>query len=140
MKWVASILGSVVALAVLGGLLWFVLNQVGAKKALARAQIQAGTASVAAGQAQAETAAQRIIVAGEAHDHLDIQVHQSNAQAIASAPGADRPLDPGLVGAVNRGLCRYQAFAADPGCAGLLETHPAELPDAGAGRGPPGPD
>jgi hypothetical protein len=101
-------------------------------------QTAAGKAVVGQAQAQAQTTAQQIVVSGQARDRLDIQVHQDNAQSIAAAPGADAPLDPALNTAGRRGLCRHPAYAADPGCAGLLGADPAVLPPPGPANAAPG--
>jgi hypothetical protein len=130
LKAIATILTMVVAIAVLaaGGYLFW--EHLSTANKLAEAQRKAGAATVDAGQARAETAAQKIIVAGETRQHLDLAIHQDNANAIAAAPGADAPLDPGLIAAANFGLCRYPANAADPRCAGLQPAHPAVVSEA----------
>jgi hypothetical protein len=100
-------------------------------------QVKAGSATVAAGQAEAAQAAQTVFVAGTARDRSDNQVHLANVQAIAAAPGADAPVDPALNAAGRAGLCRHPAYSADPGCAELLGGHPAVVPPAGpAGDAP----
>lgn len=121
----------IAALAIGGFILW---QGHSAQRVAVQAQRQAGAATVSAGQAQAETATQRIVVAGQARDQLDIEVHQHNDRAIAAAPGADAPLDPRLNDVGRRGLCQHPAYAADPGCAGLRPADPAELPDPGGGN------
>lgn len=135
LKSVAAILGSLVVLIVIAIALWLWWGDRSAKNLAVKEETVAANATVAAGQAQAAQQAQQIVVAGEARDHVDLTIHQENAHAIASAPGADAPLDPGMVAAVNRGLCRYQTLATDPRCHELRQPDPAELPSTGSGTG-----
>jgi hypothetical protein len=129
---IASIITGLIVAAVLAflGYLWW--SDHSAKTLAVKEQAVAGAAQVNAAQAQAATNAIQIQVAGEARDHLDIEVHQSNAQAIAAAPGASAPIDPALNAAGRRGLCQHPAYAADPFCLGLRGADPAVVPPAGA--------
>lgn len=129
-KAIATIVTMVVVLIILGFGGWYLWTRISANHTLVKAQTQAGVATVGEHQAQAQAAAQRIIIAGDARQHLDIQVHQDNAHAIAQAPGADTPINPALIAAADRGLCRYASQSADPGCAGLRQPDPAVLPSA----------
>jgi hypothetical protein len=138
LKAIAGIMTALFMIPLVLLLVWWIWTEVASNNAAKKAQIQAGRAEVAAGQAQASAAAQRIVIAGQAREHLDLTVHQENAHAIAQAPGADAPLDPGLVRVANVGLCRHPAFAADPGCAGLRGPDPGQLPDPGGGARPLG--
>lgn len=128
LKAIATILSMVVALIVLGfvGYIWWT-NHAGSKTVVTEQKI-AGAATVNNQQTQAVAQAQKIVVSGEARNHLDIQVHQDNAHAIQAAPGANQLLDPDFVNAINRGLCHYASDASDPGCAGLHSGDTAELP------------
>lgn len=132
-----QIVAGLIALAVLalvgvGGFLWWQSRS--AQHVAVAAQQQAGKATVAAGQAQAQTNAVQVVVAGQARDTLDIEVHQHNDQAIAAAPGASSALDARLNRAGIAGLCQHPAYAADPGCAGLRGADPAVVPAAGSGN------
>lgn len=100
--------------------------------AVARAQTQVAkdTSVVVSGQAAAAQSAASIADAGTQRDALTITVHQDNAHAIAAAPGASARIDPALNAAGRGGLCRYAAYAGDPGCAGLLAGDPALVPPA----------
>lgn len=130
LKSAATILTMIVALALLGVGGYLFWEHLSTANKLVAAEVKAGTATVGAGQAQTELAAQKIIVSGQAHQALDINLHQENANAILAAPGADAPLGPGLIAATNRGLCRYASDAADPGCAGLQQVNPAVISGA----------
>lgn len=125
----------VLVLVALGVWAWAQFTGQGATRALAHAEQQAGSATVAAGQARAETNAIQIVVSGEARDHADLTTHQDNVHDIDAAPGADAPLDPRLNDVGRRGLCRLAAYRDDPECAGLLKGDPAVVPPAG-GAGP----
>lgn len=74
---------------------------------LAGAVATAGNAVVGQGQARAQNDTTQIVVTGQRRDQLDINVHQENARAITNAPGADAPLDPAYIAAVNSGMSRY---------------------------------
>jgi len=87
------------------------------------------TAAVATGAAIADHRA--------VQDQLSITVHQDNAHAIEAAPGASALIDPGLNDAGRRGLCRYAAYAGDPGCAGLLQGNTSQLPPTGTANASP---
>lgn len=80
-----------------------------------------------AGQALAQDAVKTLDAAGR-RDRLTITVHQENARALAEAPGAAAPVDPELVGVLRRGLCRYAAYANDPGCVEVRGRDPAVVP------------
>lgn len=145
LKAVGTILTMIVALIVIGvlGFMWWTAQA--QNNQLAKALKAAGTATVAAGQAQATTDATRIVVAGERRDSLAITLHQENADAIAKAPGAGAPADPGVWNTARDRLCLHDAYRYDPGCAGLRQPDPAVVPPAdpasaaaaaGAGPGP----
>lgn len=119
----------VMAVLVIAAFLWW--RHENTANLLAKTQETAGKAVVGQAQATAALDAQHVIVSGEAHQALDINLHQANTNAILTARGADAPLDPALIAAANAGLCRYQTDAADPGCAGLRGVAPPELPPAG---------
>jgi hypothetical protein len=122
----------------LGGFMAFgIWESRGATHALAGAQKAAGTAQVAAGQAQAQGAAAQVIYLADRRSAATAQTHEANHDAILSAPGADVPLDPVLVGRVRVGLCKYRAYAADPGCAGLRQPDPAVVPEPNPGSSTP---
>lgn len=75
----------------------------------------------AEGGADAARDANKILDRARARDtHITI-TEERHRDAILAAPGADAPLDPGFVDAVNRGLCEY---ASTPGCAEVLGQHP----------------
>lgn len=127
-----------VGLAVAGALAWAGIQttrlhhaekQAAAAKVVA--QISADHAIVASGQVAAMQSAAEIADAGAQRQAVDITVHQDNAHAIQAAPGSAVRLDPALNAAGRRGLCRYPAYADDPGCAGLRPDHPAALPPTG---------
>lgn len=81
-------------------------------------------APVKAAQAQVDLSADAIKILDNAgrRDRLTISVQQENARALAEVPDAD------LGVTLRRGLCRYAAYAADPGCAEVRVDNPAELP------------
>lgn len=128
---VAAVCAVVLALICLGAWAWVHFTGQGAVKQLAHAEQQAGAATVAAGQAQAQTNAIQVQVAGEARDHVDLTLHEDNSRAIQAAPGADMALDSRLNDVGRRRVCQHPAYRDDPGCAGLLGGDPAQLPDAG---------
>jgi hypothetical protein len=101
----------------------------------ARGQLAAASAQavVASGQAAAVQSAAAIADQGAQRAALDITVHEENEHAIQTAQGATAPLAPALNGAGRDGLCRYDAYADDPGCVGLRGGDPAVLPQAGGG-------
>lgn len=104
------------ALLGLGAWVWVSVTNGSARNLAAHEQGVAAAATVAAGQAQAAQAAQQIVVTGGARDSVDITLHQANAQAIQSAPGANAAIDPALNAAGIRGLCRHAAYSHDPAC------------------------
>jgi hypothetical protein len=134
-KWLGITAVCAVVLALLGvgiGIaLWW--SNHSAQTVAVREQAVAANAAIAAGQARAETNAIQIQVAGQARDRIDLEVHEHNDQSISAAPGADAPVDPRLNSVGRRGLCQHPAYAADPECAGLQRTDPAQLP---ASQGP----
>ena len=80
-----------------------------------------------AGQALAQDAVKTLDAAVKRND-VTIHIQQENARALAEAPGADAPVDPEFARRLRDGLCRYAAYAADPGCAEVRGRDPAELP------------
>lgn len=128
MNWIYGLLALVVIGLGVAGVVWWNGNQ--PKNLAAHEQVVAGNAVVGEHQAQANMAAQQIIVSGEARNHLDIQVHQQNAQAIQTAPGGSQKLDPGFISTFNRGLCKYATDASDPGCSGLYPGNSAVVPSS----------
>lgn len=137
LKAVASIFGALVALAAIGIAIFLWVGDHSAKNLAVKEQAVAGNATVAAAQAQQAAAAQQIVDRGEARARVDLEVHQANVQAIEAAPGAHAAIDPHVVDALDRGLCRHPAYAADPGCARLLEGNSAVVPSPGAGDAAP---
>lgn len=115
----AAIIAVCVVLAILLGLgvwAWIGWQNGSARNLAVHEQAVAANATVAAGQAQAQTNATQIVVSGGARDSVDITLHQANAQAIQAAPGADAVIDPALNAAGIRGLCAHPAYAHDPAC------------------------
>lgn len=92
-------------------------------KTVAAAPVKAAEA----GQALAQDAVKTLDDAGR-RDRLTLVVQQENARAIREAPGADAPVDPELGRRMRVGLCRYAAYAADPGCVEVRGRDPAVLP------------
>ena len=92
-----------------------------------------GEAAVAGAQASAAGEASTIFDTGARRQAAAAITHEENAHAIAAAPGAGVGLDPRLNDAGRHGLCRYAAYVDDPGCAGLREPDPGQLPQAGSG-------
>jgi len=115
-------------LAGLAGFAWW--QSQGATHQLKGALKAEDTAITGRAQAQAGQDAQRIVVAGQAHEAIDFTVHQENANAIAKAPGADAPLDPALIATVNAGLRRYGGQGPDPAGPGGLPVQPEHPPGA----------
>jgi hypothetical protein len=105
-------------------------------KAQVKVQVEADQNAVASGQAAAVQAAASVADQGAQHAAIDITLHQDNQHAIQAASGAAAPLAPALNAAGRLGLCRYDAYASDPACAGLRVDHPAQLPQAGGGDAP----
>lgn len=109
------------------------------RNALGKAQqgqaVAEGQATVATGQSAASADAAAITDTGRARDTQTIIIHERNADAIRTAPGADAPLNPELVRRARLGLCQYAAYAGDPGCAEMRPTDPGELPQAGGSGG-----
>jgi lactate dehydrogenase-like 2-hydroxyacid dehydrogenase len=91
-----------------------------------------GRATVATAQSAAAADAAAITDTARARDTQTIIIHERNADAIRTAPGAKAPLDPDLLRAARRGLCNHAAYAGDPGCAEMRPAGPAELPGAGS--------
>jgi len=90
-----------------------------------------GQATVATGQSAAAADVAAITDTGRARDTQTIIIHERNADAIRTAPGAADRLNPDLVGLARRGLCDHIAYAGDPGCAEVRPAGPGELPQAG---------
>lgn len=143
-KAVAPIVGAVLlALVVLLGLntiFGFITDPFHLKAhQLAAAQTQAATATdnlvVAKGQNAAQTDAQKIVLAGSAKTDVTLHIQQDNQRAILAAPGASQVVDPGLVSTLDDGLCRYDAYAGNPGCNQVRPSDPGQLPQAGSGDG-----
>jgi hypothetical protein len=113
--------------AVLGG--WAYVH--GLQSALVKQEAATAAAQAQdkhdAGQAALAADTATIVQQGAAKADLTVHVQQENANVLASSPGAAAPLDPGLVSAVVAGLCRYSAYAGDPGCAGLRSADSAVL-------------
>ena len=128
MNWIYAVLAILVICVLIAGGVWWSTHN--AQKVATHEQTVAGLAVVGEHQAQAQTAAQQIVVSGGARDHLDIQVHQDNAKAIQAAPGASEKLDPAFVSTFNGGLCRYASDASDPGCSGLRGGNSSVVPTA----------
>ena len=133
LKAIAGIFTAIVALVVIGIVVAIWWSDHSAKSLAVKEQAVAGNSVVAAGQAQQSAAAQQIVVSGQARDRIDLEVHQSNDQAIAAAPGAGAPIDPRLNDVGRRGLCRHPSFAADPECARLLAGDTGVISQAGSG-------
>lgn len=101
-------------------------------QAIADAAKSKAETAIAAGQSAAQADAADITQAAAGRDTQTIIIREANRAAILAAPGSGTRLDPGLVGAGNRGLCRYAAYADHPRCAEVRPADPAELPQAGA--------
>lgn len=115
-----------------GGYIWW--SSRSATHIVAKEQKQVGTATVAEGQAKLSADATKIIVSGEAHQKLDIQLHEANsnalAQAFAKIPDANAAIDPNIIDAANLELCRYPVNAADPRCVGLRAGDTSFIPNS----------
>jgi len=90
-----------------------------------------GQATVATGQSAAAADVAAITDTGRARDTQTIIIHERNADAIRTAPGAADRLNPDLVGLARRGLCQHSSYAGYPGCAEVRPAGPGELPQAG---------
>ena len=90
-----------------------------------------GQAAVARGQSAAAADVAAITDTARARDARTIIIHERNADAIRTAPGADAPLNPELVRRARLGLCDLAAYAGRPDCAQVRPADPAELPPAG---------
>ena len=125
---------------VIGLLAWLYIGHLQAEvvQAKAAAVQSKDTAIVASGQAAATSAAAAIEAQGEQRTAADLNTHQDNANAIQSAQGAATPVPAAVNTAGRDGLCRYAAYSGDPGCAGLQQVGPAQLPQTGGGNAPPG--
>ena len=88
------------------------------------AAVQTDKATVTTGQSAAVSDASTIADQGAARDQTTTSIHEDNAHALQSTPGALAPINPALDTVGRRGLCRYAAYAADPGCVGLRVGHP----------------
>jgi len=127
-KWGLKIIGAVVFIVVIlvfwstlmswGGnvLHFFGLGQKATIEKQA-VEIVQGKADTAQAQGEALTAQDvlAIVQAGASRDRETVVIHERNADRIQQAPGARAPLDPGLVDAINRGLCKYPET---PDCSG----------------------
>lgn len=114
---IVAILVCVVILALLavGGIVWW--GDHSAKALATKEQAVAGNAVVGQGQAEAQTNAIQIQVAGQARDRVDLEVHQDNDRNIEAAPGASQAVDPRLNAVGLRGLCSHAVYRDDPACA-----------------------
>lgn len=130
LKSIATIATMVVALIIVAAVGWIWWSNHAAKNLAVKEETKAAVATVDAAQTKAAAEAQQIVVAGETRNHVDLTIHQENANAIAAAPGASDALPADVVRAARLGLCRHPAYAADPGCAGLRPSDPAVVPPA----------
>ncbi len=125
---IAGVVVLVIVLASVGGKLgfkWDPLNRMGRLET--KVDEQAGQIAGAAAQAKGAEAAQRITERSIERTETTRIIHEENADAIRTAPGADVLLDPGFVDTVNRGLCRYASTPA-AACREVRQAGPAELP------------
>jgi hypothetical protein len=97
-------------------------------KAKQTAAVATGQAGVATGQTAATSDAALIADKGRARDTITVQIHEANHAAVLQASGAGVRLDPAVIAAANRGLCRYASYAGDPDCAAMRAADPPELP------------
>lgn len=102
-----------------------------ALRAKVAAFASAAQATVATGQTAAQADATAIADRGAQRAARLDATHEDHAHALQAAPGAGQILDPGFVRSLNQRLCEYDAYAADPGCAGLRVRDPGQLPQAG---------
>lgn len=116
--------------AIAGGVMYVQHIQHAAQAAHVEAATQADVATVATGQTAATTDAFVIADRGAQRSARTAALHEDHAHAILSAAGSSVPVDPSVVAAVRRGLCDYDAYAGDPGCAELRGGDPAQLPPA----------
>jgi len=86
--------------------------------------------------AAATADAARIAEEGARRDTQTIIIREAARAAIQAAPGADARLDPRLVRAGNRELCKFPPYAGHPGCDQVRPADPAELPPARPAGGP----
>lgn len=96
-------------------------------------------ARAADGMDQAKAAASQnaaaVVGQGADRDGRTLNLHTENSHAIETARGADQSLDPDLNAAGRRGLCGFDAYAADPACVQLRSADPGRRPQAGAADG-----
>lgn len=110
-------------------------HQVSSANAAAAAALS--QTAVAGGQADLSKDATKIIAGAVQRIEAAGNTHNENSAAILTAPGAAAPADPVLVGRVRVGLCRYDAYRADPACAELRPADSGQLPKAGDGNAAP---
>lgn len=128
-KLLAYAAGGVLAAAlVVGGLTYVNHLRTAVKVAEVAEAVAKANATSANAQSGATTAAAVIADRGARRDALSITLHEEHAHDLQAAPGADAPVDPGLVAATRSRLCDYAAYQRDPACAELRVAHPAQLP------------
>lgn len=115
---------------------WLHLKHLEADLAQARAQAaqQHAVATVQTGQANAAGDAAAIVDAGRAKADVTVHIQQENQRALLAAPGAAQAVDPGFAAALDRSLCAFDAYAADPGCAAVRAPDPGQPAPADSGH------
>jgi hypothetical protein len=131
LKAIASILGSIVVLAILAGLAFLGWRAMQGSHQLAKAEATAGQAVVAKSAALTKADVTAILSKAKVREIHTVTVQGANRVAIMQAPGASAALDPAFIRTVNVGLCRYDiAHRDDPGCVPLRARSPSVLPPA----------
>jgi hypothetical protein len=89
-------------------------------------EIAQSSQAVAEGSTLAAHDAGLVLDGGRTRDERTARTAEKNRELILQAPGADSPVPPAVLDAVNLGMCQY---ASTPGCAEVLGQHSAELPE-----------
>lgn len=115
-KALAAIAGLLTIAIVVGLGIWAFSSLAHLVNSATDAQRKAVIAQTAAAQAQAGAAAQRVVIAGEARQHLDLTLHQETAHVIDQTAGADAPLGPALARTLYQRMCEYPSVRDEPSC------------------------
>lgn len=127
--WGAAAVVAVVGLATVAAWLGdpFGLRKRGLERARQDQAVAEGHQAVAEGAAELGRDVLDINDRGASRDRRTVTIQEENRRDLERAPGADAPVHPDLARRFVDGLCRYAAYRADPGCAGLQRVdHPGE--------------
>ena len=116
-RWAVYLIGLLVAAAVVGFLVWWVvIRPRQAHVAAATARVEAATSAATAGAAQDTTKITLDVVQHRAA--IDVTT-QENARAIYAAPRAADSIGADLDRVGRAALCLRDAYQSDPGCSAL---------------------